>query len=196
MKEKYFCCITAFGKCSLVIFLLLTFSSSLLAQQPVRVAGTVRDSKGNPVSGVSITVKGGNTGTSTDSSGHYAIEVPSKQSVLQFSSIGLIPKEETVGDRGMISITLADKPNDLEEVVVIGYGQTLKKADVGGAISSVSAKQIQERQPINLFDALQGQAAGVLIMNDNGEPGAQGSIQIRGANTFAAEGNSPLYIID
>ena len=196
MKEKYFCCITAFGKCSLVFLLLLTFSSSLLAQQPVRVAGTVRDNKGNPVSGVSITVKGGNTGTSTDSSGRYAIEVPSKQSVLQFSSIGLIPKEETVGDRGMISITLADKANDLEEVVVIGYGQTMKKGDVGGAISSVNAKMIQERQPINLFDALQGQAAGVLIMNDNGEPGAQGSIQIRGANTFAAEGNSPLYIID
>lgn len=196
MKEKYFCCITAFGKCSLVLFLLLTFSSSLLAQQPVRVAGTVRDSKGNPVSGVSITVKGGNNGTSSDSAGRYVIEAPSKQSVLQFSSIGLIPKEETVGDRGMISVTLADKPNDLEEVVVIGYGQTMKKGDVGGAISSVSAKQIQERQPINLFDALQGQAAGVLIMNDNGEPGAQGSIQIRGANTFAAEGNSPLYIID
>jgi hypothetical protein len=54
MKEKYFCCITAFGKCSLVLFLLLTFSSSLLAQQPVRVAGTVRDSKGSAVSGVSI----------------------------------------------------------------------------------------------------------------------------------------------
>ena len=196
MKEKYFCCIAAHGKCSLVLLLLLTFSSSLLAQQPVRVAGTVRDSKGNPVSGVSITVKGGNTGTSTDSSGRYAIEAPSKQSVLQFSSVGLLPKEETVGDRGMISITLADKANDLEEVVVIGYGQTMKKADVGGAISSVNAKQIQERQPINLFDALQGQAAGVLIMNDNGEPGAQGSIQIRGANTFAAEGNSPLYIID
>ncbi len=196
MKEKYFCCITAFGKCSFVLFLLLTFSSSLLAQQPVRVAGTVRDNKGNPVSGVSITVKGGNSGTSTDSAGRYVIEVPSKQSVLQFSSVGLLPKEETVGDRGMISITLADKANDLEEVVVIGYGQTMKKADVGGAISSVNAKMIQERQPINLFDALQGQAAGVLIMNDNGEPGAQGSIQIRGANTFAAEGNSPLYIID
>lgn len=198
MKEKYFPFKPAFvkGRFALLIMLLLALSSSLMAQQLIRVAGTVRDSKGSPVAGVSVTLKGGNTGTSTDSAGRYVIEVPSRQSVLEFSSVGLIPREETVGDRAMISITLADKASDLDEVVVIGYGQTMKKADVGGAISSVNAKQIQERQPINLFDALQGQAAGVLIMNDNGEPGAQGSIQIRGANTFAAEGNSPLYIID
>jgi TonB-dependent starch-binding outer membrane protein SusC len=184
-------------KCRPLFFLLclITTMSSLHAQS-IRVAGSIRDSKGNRISGVSIKVNGTNIGTTSDTTGAYSITVPSSQSVLSFSSVGYVEKAVSVGNNRSLNIVLADKASDLEEVVVIGYGQTQRKRDVGGAISSVNAKQIQERQPINLFDALQGQAAGVLIMNDNGEPGAQGSIQIRGANTFAAEGNTPLYVVD
>jgi TonB-dependent SusC/RagA subfamily outer membrane receptor len=81
-------------------------------------------------------------------------------------------------------------------VVVIGYGGTQKKRDVTGAISSVNSKQIEERQPVNLFDILQGQAAGVLVVNDGGgAPGAEGTIQIRGASTFSG-GSGPLYLVD
>src|SRR4029079_13777403 len=143
-----------------------------------------------------VKVRGTALGTTTDDKGEYRINVASAESVLVFSSVGFLAQSQTVGTNQVLNITLPEKANDLNEVIVIGYGQTQKKRDVGGAISSVNSKQIQERQPINLFDALQGQAAGVLIYNDNGEPGAEGSIQIRGANTFAAEGNSPLYIID
>ncbi|HEX7903909.1 MAG TPA: TonB-dependent receptor [Chitinophagaceae bacterium] len=181
----------------LLLFLSLFFSSqALFAQTPIRVAGTVKDEKGSGLSGVNVTVKGTSTGVTTDGNGQYAINVPSRQSVLVFSSVGFLSREEQVKEQQLINVSLAEKAGDLNEVVVIGYGQTQKKRDVGGAISSVSAKQIMERQPINIFDALQGQAAGVLIMNDNGEPGAQGSIQIRGANTFTAEGNTPLYVVD
>src|SRR5215204_1665303 len=176
--------------------LLLCSSAVLFAQTPIQVTGTVKDNKGAALAGVSVTLKGSNTGVITDANGQYAISVPSKQSVLIFSFVGYLPKEQEVKEQQIINVALADKTNDLDEVVVIGYGQTQKKRDIGGAISSVNAKQIMERQPVNLFDALQGQAAGVLIMNDNGEPGAQGSIQIRGANTFGAEGNSPLYVVD
>jgi TonB-linked SusC/RagA family outer membrane protein len=179
-----------------LFLILLSASTVVFAQTPVRVSGTVKDNKGAPLVGVSVTLKGSITGVTTDANGQYAISVPSKQSVLVFSFVGYLSKEQEVKEQQIINVALSDKANDLEEVVVIGYGQTQKKRDVGGAISSVSAKQIMERQPINLFDALQGQAAGVLIMNDNGEPGAQGSIQIRGANTFTAEGNTPLYVID
>lgn len=186
--KAYYC-----GASIIVLFLLL-FSFSLSAQ--VQVGGTVRDTKGARLSGVSVRVKGTNSGTTTDTSGAYTISVPSLNSVLVFSTVGYLDGEEKVGSQRVINITLAEKQNNLDEVVVIGYGQTQRKRDVGGSISSVSSKQIQERQPVNLFDALQGQAAGVLIMNDNGEPGAQGSIQIRGANTFTAEGNSPLYVVD
>ncbi len=141
-------------------------------------------------------MKGTTNSTTTDADGRFAIDVPDQRSVLVFSLIGHSNKEETVGTRKSLDLILSESASNLDEVVVIGYGQTQKKRDVGGAISSVNAKQIMERQPINIFDALQGQAAGVLIMNDNGEPGAQGSIQIRGANTFTAEGNTPLYVVD
>jgi len=182
---------------SIVIILSLIFITlQLPAQTLVHVAGHIRDQKGSGISGVTVSVKGTDLGTTTDNSGAFAINVPAENSVLVFSSVGFITKEVTVGTQKLVDLTLAEKPNDLDEIVVIGYGQTVKKRDLTGAISSVSAKQIQERQPVNLFDALQGQAAGVLIMNDNGEPGAQGSIQIRGANTFTADGNTPLYIVD
>lgn len=176
------------------LFFLLFFN--LASAQTTQVGGTVRDTKGGRLPGVSVRVKGISSGTTTDSTGAFTLSVPSSSSVLVFSIVGYLDKEVTVGDQRIINVSLAEKQNSLDEVVVIGYGQTQRKRDVGGAISSVSSKQIQERQPVNLFDALQGQAAGVLIMNDNGEPGAQGSIQIRGANTFSAEGNSPLYVVD
>ena len=197
MNKK--CCVLrpARGKmCWIIILLFLSFSSGQLFGQSIRVAGVVRDTKGVPVPGANILVKGSSIGTTTDSSGRFAIDVASRQSVLVFSSVGFVEKEEKINDQNVINITLADKQGDMDEIVVIGYGQTVKKSNLTGAIASVNSKQIQERQPINLFDALQGQAAGVLIMNDNGEPGAQGSIQIRGANTFTADGNTPLYIVD
>lgn len=185
-------------KCWILLLLLLSlsFSVKLFAQADLRVAGTVRDNKGVPISGASIKVKGHAGGTTTDNNGKFALNVPSNESVLVISSVGYLLKEESVGQRRMIDVILSDKASDLDEIVVIGYGQTVKKRDLTGAISSVNSKQIEERQPVNIFDALQGQAAGVLIMNDNGEPGAQGSIQVRGANTFTAAGNSPLYIVD
>jgi TonB-linked SusC/RagA family outer membrane protein len=182
-------------KCWLAFFTLLLLTGSVSAQT-LQVGGTVRDSKGARLPGISVSIKGTSTGGTTDSLGAYTISVPSSNSVLVFSGVGFLEKEQAVGDRRLMNITLADKANNLDEVVVIGYGQSVRKRDIGGSIASVNNKQIQERQPVNLFDALQGQAAGVLVMNDNGEPGAQGSIQIRGANTFSAEGNSPLYVVD
>ena len=180
------------------LFLLVLFGLGALPAlaQSIRVSGVVKDVQGKGLSGVSVVVKGTPTGTTTDQDGSFTIDVPNQRSVLVFSLIGHADKEETVGDRKNLALVLSESASNLDEVVVIGYGQTQKKRDVGGAISSVNSKQIMERQPINIFDALQGQAAGVLIMNDNGEPGAQGSIQIRGANTFTAEGNTPLYVVD
>ena len=177
------------------LLFILSFTS-LFAQTPIRVGGTVKDSKGAAISGASVNVKGGLSGTTTDSSGQFSITVPSQASVLIFSYVGFLPKEQTVGSQQAINITLSEKNNDLEEIVVIGYGQTAKKRDLTAAISSINSKQIEERQPVNLFDALQGQAAGVLIINDGGgAPGAEGTIQVRGASSLNA-GNGPLYLVD
>lgn len=184
---------------SVCIKLSLLFCSLFLVSisySQVKVTGVVTDTKGAPLDGVSVSVKGGTAGTSTDMTGHYFINLPNANSVLVFSFVGYARREEPLAGRSTVNVTLSANSSDLEEVVVIGYGQTLKKPDVGGAISSVGARQIEARQPINLFDALQGQAAGVLIMNDNGEPGATGSIQIRGTNTFTTDGNQPLYVVD
>ncbi|MDB5229478.1 MAG: TonB-dependent receptor plug [Chitinophagaceae bacterium] len=186
------------GPITLMLILALSFVSSGIFAQGTKVTGTVTDSKGNTLQGVTVKVKGSTTSTLTDENGKFTIAAD-RSAVLTFSYVGFAPLEQPIGNNPNPNLTFQlteSSGNNLEDVVVIGYGQTQKKRDVGGAISSVTSKQIAERQPINIFDALQGQAAGVLIMNDNGEPGAQGSIQIRGANTFTAEGNSPLYVVD
>lgn len=180
---------------SLLLFGLLHLTSMAHAQT-ITVTGSVKDSKGLPVSGVSVTIKGSSTGTTTNENGSYTISVPSAAAVLVISNIGFVVKEETVGDRTRIDVILAAKSNDLDDVVVIGYGGTVKKRDLTGSIGSVSAKQIEQRQPVTLFDALQGQTAGVLVTNDNGDPAGQGTIQVRGASTINASGNGPLYVID
>src|SRR4051812_18419924 len=140
---------------TILIFIFLTTVTQTFAQAPIRVAGTVRDNKGVAISGVTVSLKGGGAATITDSTGAYSLTVPSNKSVLVFSYVGFLPKEQTVGTNQLLNITMAEKTNDLDEVVVIGYGQTQRKSNLTGSISSVNSKQIQERQPINIYDALQ-----------------------------------------
>ncbi|MES2278997.1 MAG: TonB-dependent receptor [Bacteroidota bacterium] len=163
-----------------------------------KITGTVVDAKGEGLPGVTVRVKGAPTlVTVTDINGKYTITVPDNKAVLVFTYVGFDTKEEPVGDRTAINVTLTDNVSTLNDVVVTGYGGAVKKRDLTAAISTVTTEQIKERQPINLYDALQGQVSGLLVMNDSGEPGASGSIQIRGASTFSTTGgNSPLFVID
>jgi len=199
MKRKLVLLASAYVTCGkqrlfFLVFFQLSILSGLYAQN-TRVSGVVKDVQGSGIAGVSVNVKGTNTGAITDSSGHYIINVPGSKAVLVFSSVGYLTKEETVGSRTTINTSLNSSASNLDEVVVVGYG-TQRKRDVTGAIVSVNAKQIEERQAVNLEDALQGQAAGLLVINDAGEPGAEGTIQIRGGSTFSSAGNAPLYVID
>lgn len=161
----------------------------------IPVTGQVADDKG-PLPGVSVKIKGTNLGVLTDNNGRFTINVPDGNSILVFTFVGYVSTEVTVGDRKSINVTLKESATDLNEVIVTGYGQSVTKRDLTGAISTISAKQIEERHPINLVDALQSQASGVLVVNDSGEPGASGSIQIRGGSTFSTAGNAPLFVID
>lgn len=173
----------------------ILFSPSVYAQS-INVKGVVKDDKGVPLPGVGIKVKGTSIGTSTNGDGAYSITAPGAATVLVYSYIGYMPQEVTVGAKKTINISLKEDFSDLDEIVVTGYGGVAKKKDLTGASSSINEKAIKERQPINLFDALQGQAAGVLIVNDGGgAPGATGSIQIRGTSTLNG-GNGPLYVVD
>jgi TonB-linked SusC/RagA family outer membrane protein len=162
----------------------------------IPISGKVTDSKGEALPGVSIKVKGTQLGVITDPDGKFSVNVPDAKSVLIFSFIGYVTAEETVGNRKSITLTMKESATDLNEVVVTGYGQSVVKRDLTGAVATISAKQIEERHPINIIDALQSQAPGVLVTNDSGEPGATGTIQIRGGSTFSTAGNSPLFVID
>jgi TonB-dependent starch-binding outer membrane protein SusC len=181
------------------IFLLLfpiflTFFSFETFAQTVKVSGVVKDGTGSVVNGASVNVKGTSIGTITDSLGHYSLNAPGPNSIIIFSLVGFVSVEQVVGTKKTINVSLSASVSNLDEVIVVGYG-TQKRRDVTGAISSVSEKDIKERNPVTLFDALQGKAAGVLITNDNGDPSGQGTIQIRGASTINS-GNGPLYVID
>ena len=183
-------------KCNLFFFFLAIFvvGSITTIYAQTRISGFVKDAAGRPLEGVSVRLKGAATGTVTDSAGAYTISVPNAQTVLVFSSSGFAAIEETVGSNTSISPVLKQSLTNLEEVIVVGYG-TQRKRDVTGAIASVNSTQIAQRQPVDVFDALQGQVAGVVIAQESGRPGAGSSIRIRGTGTLEG-GADPLYIVD
>lgn len=181
----------------LILSLALMLAATGLFAQSVTVTGTVyaaRDQQ--PLPGVTVHVKGSANGAATDSNGKFILKDVPKEATLVFTSIGFTTMERALNGQSAMSISLKEDRTGLNEVVVTGYGGAVKKRDLTGSISTVSAEQIRQRTPVTLYDALQGQAAGVLIMNDNGDPAGQGSIQIRGASTIGADGNQPLYVVD
>ncbi len=174
---------------------IVLLSSNVLAQE-INVRGKVigADDK-SPLVGVSVVVEGTTTGIATNLDGEYSIKVPGPNSSITFSFIGYQTQRVKVGNNTKIDISLSPDLQNLDEVVVVGYG-TQKKRDLTGSIASVDNKAIEQRQAVNVFDALQGAAAGVQVSSVSGAPGAANNIQIRGASTFDDAGVSPLYVVD
>jgi TonB-linked SusC/RagA family outer membrane protein len=163
------------------------------AAQGLLVKGTVTDEKGSTLPVVNVLIKGTTTGVATDASGNYSINVPSPQSVLQFSFVGYQSVEETVGNRTVINVTLTPSAFDLGEAVVVGYG-IQKKSLITGSIAKVSAEEMVQGNNLRINQALQGKTAGVVIMNNSGQPGDFVSVRIRGIGTNGDA--EPLYIVD
>ncbi|WP_214229145.1 TonB-dependent receptor [Pedobacter sp. B4-66] len=181
----------------LLFSLLITFLLSIegYAQTGVKVNGKVSDAKGEGIPGVNIKVKGGKTGALTDGSGSYTITVPNAQSVLQFSFIGFDPQEFTVGTKSEINVTLKETQNELDQVVVVGYG-TSKKKDLTGSISSISKENLNlGGVTANVAQAIQGRASGVQVTQASSAPGGNTIIRIRGGNSIKST-NEPLYVVD
>ena len=111
------------------------------------VSGLEQDAKKNPLVGVTVSVKGSTEATASDVNGHYTISAPDPKSILVFTNVGFLVKEEVVGSRTTINASMSESASDLEGVVVIGYGGTAKKRDITGSTASVTSKQIQERVP-------------------------------------------------
>lgn len=169
----------------------LAWSAS--AQQR-NVTGKVTDATdGTGLPGVSVVVKGTTIGTVSDTNGDFSISVNSND-VLSFSFIGFEPQEITVGERTSITLSMTASINELDEVIVIGYGEREKK-DITGSISSMGAKDIEKSAYINPEQAMQGKMAGVFVSSPSGAPNARPNVLIRGIGTFN-EGTQPLYVID
>lgn len=124
-----------------------------------KITGTVRDSKGEPLTGATIMIKGTNKGAVTDIDGHFALDVP-QDAVLTVSYIGFNPKDIKPGTQQNLDIALAEDNNTLNELVVVGYG-VVKKSDLTGAVSSIGESKLVERSGANIMTALAGQIAGV-----------------------------------
>lgn len=161
----------------------------------IQIHGQVTsDESGSGLPGVNVVVKGTTIGTITDVEGNYSLEVPSEESVLVFSSIGFTKVEVVVGNQTEINVVMKGDINQLEEVVVVGYG-TQMKSDVTGAISSVSSKDLGKTISSNVMEQAQGRLAGVDIVRSSGNPGADVQIRIRGNRSITA-GNDPLFVFD
>lgn len=167
-----------------ILFIFQLMSASLFAQSN-RVEGNVTDSRGIPIVGVNVVVKGTKTGATTDSKGGYSIAAD-PGSVLTFSSAGYLSLDRTVTSRSLINVSLEENPLSLESVVVVGYG-TQKKINLSGAVAQVSGKDLANRPVANVTSALQGLLPGVTVIRGSGQPGSEGyGIRIRGftsANT-------------
>ncbi len=159
--------------------------------QSVKVTGNVVDSNNEPVIGAYIKVKGSNKGAVTDLDGHYTIDAD-KNATLVISYVGMANQEEKIGNRSQINFVLKDDANDLNEVVVIGYGQ-VKKGDLTSSISAIKGDKLEKLSTGNVMNALQGQVNGVQISGAGG-PGASPRVIIRGVTTV--NGSDPLYVVD
>jgi TonB-linked SusC/RagA family outer membrane protein len=177
----------------LLAVLLCIFCLQQTFAQTKNISGTISTQTGEPLSDVSITVKGTTGGVVSNSKGEFTISVPAN-ATLVFTHLGYKPLEIAVKNQTTLDLKLEDNSNELSQVVVIGYG-TVRKSDLTGSVSSVKSEDLKA-VPVTSFDqALQGRAAGVQVTQLSGKPGAETSIRIRGTTSINA-GNEPLYVID
>ncbi len=174
--------------------MLSALSVATFGQNARTITGKVTDSGGAALPGANVVVQGTTVGVQTDINGNYTITVQNPVSaILEFSFLGYTKLQVPVGNQSKVDVVMKEEYTGLEEIVVIGYG-TQKKSDITGSVVSVSNEQITARPVNNVFQALQGKAAGVDITTSL-RPGTLGSISIRGARSLTAS-NTPLYVVD
>ena len=180
--------------CFLTGFLLI--SGSVFAQDRLTVKGTVKDSKGEALVGAVVLLQDTTVGAVTDADGKYTITIPAgkKAPKLVYSSISYVSKTIDVNGRTIIDAVLDDDLEQLEEVVVVGYG-AMRKSDITGSVTSVKIDETKASQTASIDQLLQGQAAGVQVVSNSAAPDAGVSVVVRGASSFNSS-SSPLYVVD
>ena len=179
---------------SIAVTALLLLSGLGLAAQTRTVSGKVIDATGQPVPGVGVVVDGTTNGTMTAMDGSWSLRIPSGDAVLNFSSLGYVTQSVKVGaGQSTVNVTMEEDNMVLEETIVVGYG-TQKKVNLTGAVTAVESKELENRASHNLTNMLQGQVPGLNITTSKGQPGAAGSLNIRGYTSI--NGGDPLVLVD
>lgn len=194
-----------FSQIFILLFLTsMSFSNSLKGQQILDktatvnlqsypVSGLVTDKSGESLPGVSVTEKGTSNGAITDVNGKFRLSVKDENAIIVFSYIGYKIKEVPVDSRGEVNVILEVNSENLDEVVVMGYG-TQRKSNLTGAVTTINAKALANRPITNASQALQG-ASGVYVNQTSGRPGADGAtLRVRGIGTL--NDNNPLILVD
>jgi TonB-dependent starch-binding outer membrane protein SusC len=177
-----------------LLFLLFSFITSMAQEKTVSGQVTKENSR-EALPGVTVTFKGAKTSTTTNNEGRFTINVPDNNNVvLIFSSVGFKTQQVTLGNRSAVDIGLREETSTLNDVVVVGY-QTVRRRDLTGSVSSISAKQLKDIPLSSAAEALQGKLAGVQVITSEGGPGADVLIRVRGGGSITQD-NSPLYIVD
>ncbi len=171
--------------------------TAVIEQEEITITGKVTDDLGMPISGVNIFIKGNNQRVLTDMNGEYAISVSNNQAVLVYSYLGFTSQETTVGERKQIDITLKIEENELDEIVIVGYGTKAKKGNLQG-ISAMTAEKITEIPVATLSQSLAGRLPGLFVTAVGGKPGATSKISIRSFDSIniGFSSTSPLFVID
>lgn len=182
-------------KIKLSLLVILLFNVVAFAQDKKTLTGKVISaSDQTPIPGANVKVLNSPNGTTTDFDGAFTISVVAGDK-LEFSYLGYTSKTIVVGSQTTVNVSLADDSNELEQVVVVGYGSR-KKSDITGSVSSIKTDELNAFPVLDAAQALQGRAAGVVVQSNNGgEPGAPISIKIRG-NTSINASSSPLVVVD
>ncbi|WP_343702114.1 TonB-dependent receptor [Chitinophaga sp.] len=171
----------------------MSFLRGLVQDTMLNVNGRVTDAAGAGLPGATVVIKGTSTGAATDANGYFKLRAP-RGATLVVTYIGFKSEEAVAQNEQPLNFSLEEQVSSTEEIVVIGYG-SIKKSDLTGSLSQVKSKDITSYPSTNIMQALNGRAAGVRVIQNNGSPGGGISVRIRGTNSIKG-GNEPLYVID
>ncbi|MDQ3844593.1 MAG: TonB-dependent receptor plug domain-containing protein [Bacteroidota bacterium] len=175
----------------LLVLLLFLFQLAIAQNRPL--SGRVTDQNGTGVPGVTVTVRGTQIVTQTDANGNYTLNAPDNATLI-FSSVGYETSQVNAGTNTTVNATLTTATSNLNEVVVVGYG-TARRRDVTGSVASVRAKDFNKGVIVSPDQAIQGKVAGVMVVNNSGQPGGATTVRIRGTSSIRSS-NQPLFVVD
>ncbi|WP_339811723.1 TonB-dependent receptor plug domain-containing protein, partial [Zunongwangia profunda] len=180
-------------KLKLFSFIVMLIPILSMAQETKTVSGTVSDSTGIPLPGAQLKIEGKEIFSVTDFDGNFSLEGVTEGDVFRITYLGFQPKEVQIDSKNVYDVILAQSTDQLDEVVVVGYG-TQKKRDLTGAVATLDAEEIEKTPTPNIMQSLQGKVSGVQIVSA-GSPGDSPTVRIRGLGTFGSATNV-LYVVD